>query len=186
MTTRMLADAVAALPQVLEALGWEGWRVVQARALSSRRWVVCELDEAEHEARLRDRLPPAADALLLRCLAHSHPGFLSRPAPVRIQGAIAARRTWVAARNNLGGFVSFGERVALMPTVVARGLPAAVDAACYGFGVVALEEPGRLVHPPEPVPAQERTWVRRLVEEVVYDAVLRQAGQSLPVALGVG
>ncbi|MGW5156955.1 hypothetical protein ACWEPN_15900 [Nonomuraea wenchangensis] len=185
MTMRMLAEAVAVLPQVLEALGWQGRRVVQARALSSRRWVACELNEAEHETRLREGLPPAADAFLLHCVAHRYPDFLSRPAPVHIEGAIAPRRTWAAARNNLGGFVSFGARVALVPTVVARSLPVAVDAVYYGFGVVALEEPDRLVHLPEPVPAQERTWVRRLVEEVIYDAVLRQAGQALPVALGV-
>ncbi|MFB9205026.1 hypothetical protein ACFFV7_27790 [Nonomuraea spiralis] len=186
MTMRMPADAVAVLPQVLEVLGWQGRRVVQARALSNWRWVACELDEAEHETRLREGLPPAADAILLRCVAHRYPDFLSRPAPVRIEGAIAPRRTWAAARNNLGGFVSFGARVALVPAAVARGLPVAVDAVYYGFGVVALEEPDRLVHPPEPVAATERTWMKRLVEEVVYDAVLRQTGQPLPVALRVG
>ncbi|NJP98434.1 hypothetical protein HCN51_54970 [Nonomuraea sp. FMUSA5-5] len=187
MTARMLADAVVVLPQVLEVLGWQGRSVLQTKALSSWRWVACELDEAEHEARLREGLPPAADAFLLRCVAHRYPDFLSRPAPVRIEGAIAPRRTWAAAKNNLGGFVAFGERVALVPTAVARSVPVAVDAAYYGFGVVALEEPYRLVHLPEPVAvAQERTWVRRLVEEVVYDAVLRQAGQPLPIALGVG
>lgn len=175
MVMRLPASDAALLPNVLAALGWEDRLTVHAVALGTRRLVVCELDENEHEARCRDELPPATDPLLLHCLTASRPGFLGRPAPVHIYGTIAIRKTWRSALNHLAGFAPFGAQVAVVPEVVARRLPVALDALYHGFGVIALERPDWLVHSPDLRRDQIRTWIDRLVEEVVYDSVLRQA-----------
>ncbi|MEU7894479.1 hypothetical protein AB0B45_16675 [Nonomuraea sp. NPDC049152] len=61
MTMRFPAGPAAVPPDVLAALGWDGRRLIHARVLSAWRLVVCELNEIEHDARLSDGLPPAAD-----------------------------------------------------------------------------------------------------------------------------
>jgi len=57
--------AVRALP----LLSWDGFGIVEARAWSVRRLVVCTLDSAEHHRRQAEGNLPNADPFLLRCLS---------------------------------------------------------------------------------------------------------------------
>jgi hypothetical protein len=178
-----LADAEVTR-QVLALLGWDGRVVVEARAWSTRRLVACELDQDEHERRVARGLVPVTDPLVLRCAGACDPGFLTARPPVRIAGAIAIRRTWRSAVANVGGFSAFGSRVAVLPPGPAARQDVALEAAVEGLGVIAWEDGGqaRLVHHPAPSPAGARTWVHRLVEEIVYNEVLAaRGGDGQPV-----
>ncbi len=170
-----------ATADVLGVLGWGSEYVVEAATLGAHRLVACALDTTEHQARLGRGQLPTADPFLLGCVAHCDPEFLTRPSPVRIDGAVAVRRRWDAARRNLAGFTAFGPRAAVLPGREARGSRVAVEAVVAGFGVVAVDGDGlRLVHPPDVRPPAHRDWVNRLVEEVIYDAVLAARGATAP------
>jgi hypothetical protein len=176
----MLAQAELA-SQVLPLLGWDGNLVVDARAWSTRRLVVCALDQTEHARRTANGLLPITDPFLLRCVGASNPGFMTARPPVRIAGAIAVRNRWSTAVANLGGFTAFGAVAAVLPARQADRLDVAADAAVAGFGVIAQHEDGRqrLVHYPDLRPrVRTRTWVHRLVEEIVYDALLAATGDE--------
>ncbi|MEV0229320.1 hypothetical protein [Nonomuraea sp. NPDC050786] len=172
MTTQPAPDLRSLAPGVLAALGWQGCQVVTARALSTPRVVLCELDEREHARRQESGLPPTADALLLRCRVAVDPAFLERPSPVRIRGAVAARASWRSARANLAEFGAFGARVAVLPARVARQDAVRAEAIYHGFGLVTVEKPHEVIQSPDTYVSTKRTWVHRLVEEIVYDAVL--------------
>lgn len=174
MTTRPTPTQHGPTPGVLAALGWLACQVVTARALSTPRVVLCELDEHEHARRQGAGLPPTADALLLHCRAHVDPSFLERPSPVRIHGAVAARASWRSARANLAEFGAFGARIAVLPAEVARRDAVRAEAIYHGFGLVTAEEPHEVIQPPDTCVSVTRTWVHRLVEEIVYDALLSQ------------
>jgi hypothetical protein len=158
-------------------LGWSG-RAVDVMVLGTRLTVAATTNPAEHADRLADRLFPMADPLLLKCFAHSDPGFLTRRSPVRIDGAIAVRRRWSSARSTLGTFTAFGSRVAVLPVDEARRTNVAAEAIVGGCGIIAELGDGGLeiVQHPDPRTPQSHSWIHRLVEEVVYDAVL--AGSS--------
>ncbi|MET7334217.1 hypothetical protein [Nonomuraea sp. NPDC005650] len=174
MTTPSAPGSHSLAPGVLAALGWQGCQVVTARALSRPRLVLCELDEHEHARRQEAGLPPTADALLLHCRTHVDPSFLERPSPVRIRGAVAARASWRSARANLAEFGAFGARVAVLPARVACRDAVRAEAIYHGFGLVMAEKPHEVIQPPDTFVSTERTWVHRLVEEIVYDAMLAQ------------
>ncbi|WP_155358888.1 hypothetical protein [Acrocarpospora macrocephala] len=148
--------------------------MVMVRALSTPRMVVCELDDSEHARRQDAGLLPTADALLLHCRAHVEPSFLKRPSPIRIRGAVAARASWQSARANLAEFAAFGARVAVLPARIAHRDGVRAEAIYHGFGLVTAEQPHEVIQPPDTRVGAGRTWVHRLVEEVVYDAVLSQ------------
>ncbi|MBO3751932.1 hypothetical protein J5X84_38180 [Streptosporangiaceae bacterium NEAU-GS5] len=154
------------------------------RALSALRVVVCELDESEHAERQKARLLPTADALLLHCRAHVDPSFLTRPSPVRIHGAVAARASWPPARENLAGFTAFGARVAVLPEGIASGDAVRAEAIYHGFGLVAAEPPHQLIQGPDPDIGGKRTWVHRLVEEIVYDAMVTRGAAEGQISGG--
>lgn len=158
--------------QVLPLLGWSG-QVVKARAWSASRLVVCTLDQEEHERRAAAGIPPVTDPLALRCVGAGDPRFLAR-SPVKIAGAVAVRSRWRSATLNLGGFTAFGSVAAVLPPGQAGRLDVAVEASVEGYGVVAWDGHGeaQLVHHPADPPAIARTWVHRLVEEIVYNQVL--------------
>jgi len=166
--------AVRALP----LLGWDGFGIVEVRAWSARRLVVCALDPAGHRRRQAEGMLPAVDPFLLRCLVDQDPRFVLAPPPVRIAGAIAVRRTWKAAMANLAGFAAFGALAAVLPAGAADRLEVAAEAPVQGVGVIASDAAGtvRLVHRAGPHVTEARTWVHRLVEEIVYDALLAPAG----------
>jgi hypothetical protein len=158
-------------------LNWSGL-LVDVTVLGTRLTIAAETDQAEHADRLAGRLFPVADPLLMKCVAHSDPAFLARRSPVRIDGAIAVRRRWSSARSTLGTFTAFGGRVAVLPVDEARRTNVAVEAIVGGCGIIAERSDGDLEivqHPGARTP-QSRSWVHRLVEEIVYDAVL--AGSS--------
>ena len=160
--------------RALSVLGWDGFSLVEARAWSTRRLIVCALDPAEHRHRQAEKLLPVADPLLLRCVAAEDPGFMLARPPVRIAGAIAVRRTWKSAITNLAGFAAFGSLAAVLPSASADRIDVATEAPIQGVGVVAAEQNGtvRLVHHVSAHTIAKRTWVHRLIEEIVYDALL--------------
>jgi hypothetical protein len=173
---------------LLPVLGWTGHMVIEARAWSARRLVVCRLNESEHQKREAEGRPPVADPLLLRCVAAEDPGFMHAPSPVEIAGAIAVRKKWPSAVTNLGGFSAFGALAAVLPPAEADRLDVAAGALVEGIGVVACDGDGqvRLVHHPGSAPRTgTRTWVHRLIEEIVYDALLRAGGPGGAVGLPV-
>ncbi|MET8140831.1 hypothetical protein ABZU32_11030 [Sphaerisporangium sp. NPDC005288] len=44
----------------------------------------------------------------------------------------------------------------------------------HGFGLITVEQPHEVIQAPHSYVDAERTWVHRLVEELVYDALLSQ------------
>jgi hypothetical protein len=161
------------ISEACELLGWSG-RAVDVTVLGTQLTVVGAVDEAERANRLADKIFPAADPLLLKCVAHGDPDFLTRSSPVKVDGVVAIRQRWSSARSTLGIFTAFGSRVAVLPTVEARRTSVAVEAIVGGCGVIAKPEYGNLevVQRPDPQSPQIRTWIHRLVEEVLYDAFL--------------
>lgn len=164
--------------RALPLLGWDGFGIVEARAWSARRLVVCSLDPAEHRRREAEGMLPAVDPILLRCLVAQDPRFMVAPPPVRIAGTIAVRRTWKAAMANLAGFAAFGALAAVLPSEAAGRLDVAAEAPVHGVGVIATDVDGtvRLVHRVGSYTAEARTWVHRLIEEILYDALLTATG----------
>lgn len=171
MTSRPASRTRSLPADALAGLGWQGCQVVTVRALATSRVLVCE---PEHARRQEAGLLPVADALLLRCRVHVDPSFLTRPSPVRICGAVAVRAWWKLARANLASFAAFGARIAVLPAKVARQDAVRADAIYYGFGLAAAEHPQEMIQAPDTSARGKRTWVHRLVEELVYDAVLSQ------------
>jgi len=179
-------------------LGWHG-RLIEVKVLDLRVHVVGELDVAEHNRRVAESRPPVVDPLLLRCLLAENPEFAARPAPVRVAGALAAAQRWQSALRPLGGFVAFGPRAAVVPAAQACSSRLAMVALVHGFGVIAHDpapfhaatadltfdeevqhEQRRtcrlaIVHHPDLQRPTHRTWVHRLVEEVVYGAFMQSA-----------
>jgi hypothetical protein len=161
--------------QILPLLGWDGKTLVAARAWSATRMVACSLNETEHQRRSAGGPLPVADPVMLRCALSSDAGFRDAPRPVTIAGAIAVRRTWEGATANLGGFSGFGALVAVLPPKEAMRPNVELEAAVEGYGVVAWDgrERAWLIHYPDTRPGTGgRTWVHRLVDEIVYDALL--------------
>jgi hypothetical protein len=144
--------------QALPLLGWDGLGIVEARAWSTRRLVVCALDPAEHRRRQAEGMLPAADPFLLRCLAAQDPRFVLAPPPVRIVGAVAVRKTWKAAIANLAGFAAFGALAAVLPAGAADRLDVAAEAPVHGIGVIAADAAetvrrrGGTIRPPQVSP----------------------------------
>lgn len=137
--------------------------------------VACTLNEAEHQRRSAVGLLPIADPIMLRCVLASDAGFRDAPQPVTIVGAIAARRTWDGATANLGGFSGFGALVAVLPPEEAGRPRVEIEAAVEGYGVVAWDGQDQvwLVHHPDTRPRTAgRTWVHRLVEEILYNSLI--------------
>jgi hypothetical protein len=60
----------------------------------------------------------------------------------------------------------------------------AAEAPVHGVGVIAADAAGaiQLVHPVGPHSAAVRTWVHRLIEEIVYDALLARADWPDPAS----
>jgi hypothetical protein len=171
--------------RVLPMLGWDGQAAVEARAWSTTRLVICSLDEAEHQRRSDAGHLPVTDPLMLRCSLSSDSGFRDAPSPVTITGAIAARRTWQGATANLGGFSAFGSRVAVLPPEEAVRPDVGLEAAVEGYGIIALDGEHRVwvVHHPDTRPHKRiRTWVHRLVEEIIYNALLTACDDERPTA----
>jgi hypothetical protein len=161
--------------RVLPMLGWDGQTAVEARAWSTTRIVVCSLDEAGHQRRSGAGHLPVTDPLMLRCALSADSGFRDARPPVTISGAIAVRRTWQGATANLGGFSAFGSRVAVLPPEEAVRPDVGLEAALEGYGIIALdgEHQAWIVHHPDTRPRTgARTWVHRLVEEIIYSALL--------------
>lgn len=161
------------LREALAMVGWGNYDLVDAEVLGTRQLVACTLDESEHHARVADGRPPVVDPFLFRCVAHEDPAFVTRRSPVHVAGAVAVRRCWTSARRNLGGFRAFGARVAVLPPREARRPGVATEAIVTGFGVLARDaDQSRLVHHPDVRAVSDRTWVHRLVEEALYDALV--------------
>jgi hypothetical protein len=172
--------------RALPVLGWDGFSLVEARAWSTRRLIACALDPVEHRRRQAEKLLPVADPLLLRCVAAEDPEFMLAPPPVQIAGAIAVRRTWKGAIANLAGFAAFGSLAAVLPSASAERTDVATEAPVQGVGVVAAEQSGtvRLVCHASVHTMAKRTWVHRLIEEIVYDAMLNSLSRA-EAAIGV-
>ena len=170
----------------IQALGWDDGLAVELELLGARLVVSAIPVHDEIERRRAERLPPIPDPWLLRCHADLDPGFLSRPAPVRFLGALACRKTWLAARNAACTFTAFGPRAVVLPPRACR--PAVLtEAAVTGIGIVQWEGAVSFVlASPGPPPCGPRTHVHRLVEEIVWDALghrLRAMGPPDAVAV---
>ena len=169
----------------LPMLGWAGQTAVEARAWSTTRIVVCSLDTAGHLRRSGAGHLPITDPLLLRCALSADSGFRHARPPVRIFGAIAVRRTWQGATANLGGFSAFGSRVAVLPQEEAVRPDVGLEAALEGYGVIALDVEQRawvVHHPGKRQRTGAGTWVHRLVEEIIYSALLASVDCERPTA----
>jgi hypothetical protein len=172
-------DPEAGLAQAVAALGWRAECLLDVEVLGARLVVAATPDRAELAARDADRLGPLADPWLFRVRADDDPELLTRPAPVRIAGALAVRRSWPAARAAAGTFTAFGPRAVLLPRrAVTRA--ALTEAAVIGIGVLTADDATLLLPagPPPPVP---RSHVHRLVEELVYASYLERPEASEPL-----
>jgi hypothetical protein len=170
---------IAMASEVGALLGWSGWPTQACVLGTPPLTVFMALDEREHQRRVIDGLSPVADPIMLRCVANQNPGFMTRPAPIRVDGAVVSRRRWTSARSALGGFVAFGPGLALLPASEACRLSVATNAIFAGFGVAAEQASGvEIVHQPDTRPVARRTWVHRLVEEILYSAFLDKQSQA--------
>lgn len=163
----------ATLRSAVNVLGWGGSIRVELDLFGSRLLVAATPVDDEIAHRVSERLPPIVDPWLFRCHADLDTGFLSRPAPVRILGAVAVRQRWPAARRAACTFTAFGPRVAALPPRACRP-PVLTEAAVTGIGVISVDgdTATALVLPGRP-PVAKRTHVHRLVEETVWDAISR-------------
>ncbi|GAA1526479.1 hypothetical protein GCM10009678_04930 [Actinomadura kijaniata] len=191
----MLMEHAAAL------LGWAA-SPVEVDVLGCRLWVAARLTEAGQH-RLRNGQAAVTDPMTLRFVLATDTDFAAASAPVQIDGALSARRTWHGALTPLGGFVAFGPRVAIVPPAQARSSHLTMLALVEGFGVIAhypavdplaspiprpcgghgWSEDGsggdlQLVHPPDRRATGRGTWVHRLVEEHLFQAVLDARSSS--------
>ncbi|MQY07248.1 hypothetical protein [Actinomadura macrotermitis] len=187
-TTQSLMEHAAAL------LGWPGI-LAEVDLLGCHLWVAARLTEAG-QSRLQGEQRPVTDPLSLRFALATDTAFAKASAPVQIDGALSARRTWRGALAPLGGFVAFGARMAIVPPSQARSSHLQMLALVEGFGVIAHhpqpDPPAsqthdgqgngwtrdgsggwlQLVHPPDQRPTGRATWVHRLVEEQIFQALL--------------
>src|ERR1017187_8276927 len=170
---------------VVDLLGWHEGVAVEMDLLGSRLLVIAVPDGDEIARRVSERLPPIVDPWVLRCQADLHPGFLLRPSPVRILGAVAFRQGWLAARNAACTFTAFGPRAVALPPRACR--PAVLtEAAVTGTGVLRVDgnTAAVLALPGQP-PTVERTHVHRLVEETIWDAIVQDAKKALVSSVAV-
>jgi hypothetical protein len=171
LTGHELTDIACAL------LGWTRAVPIELEVLGVRLVVAARPQPDEIAVRLAAGPAPAADPWQLRLLLDDDPGFLTRPAPVRLAGAIAVRHAWRPARTAAGVFTAFGPRAVLLPE--RRCTPRVLlEADLAGIGVLAAR-PGcrteRLVAA-APAPEVPRSHVHRLVEECVFHALLGLPG----------
>jgi hypothetical protein len=163
---------------VIKELGWHDGQAVGLTLLGAKLTVCVVPVREEIERRSAEQLPPMVDPWLFRCHADMDPGFLSRPAPVRLLGALALRKTWASARGAASTFTAFGPRAVVLPPQAC--LPTVLtEATVTGMGVVRWD--GRsavLLATPRQPPTAPRTHVHRLVEEIVWDAVSREKEQA--------
>ena len=170
----------------IEALGWDDGLIVELELLGASLAVSAIPVHDEIERRRAERLPPVPDPWLLRCRVDLDPGFLSRPAPVRLLGALTWRKTWLAARNAACTFTAFGPRAVVLPPRACR--PAVLtEAAVTGIGIVQWDgAASSVLAPPGQPPCGPRTHVHRLVEEIVWDALgHRMSATGRPDAIAV-
>ena len=166
----------------MTALGWAPAVRVELVLFGARLLVGADPDPDEIARRRDEGLAPVADAWQLRLRLDDDPGFGTRPAPVRLIGAIADRPSWPAARAAAGLFTAFASRAVLVP---APACPAAAltEAAVTGIGVVVHDAHGVRCLAAAAGPVRvHRSHVHRLVEELVWAAVTRLRGSDpLPV-----
>lgn len=158
----------------IRTLGWEAGLAVELDVLGARLVVCATLVGEEIERRTAEQLGPVADPWLFRCHADLDQGFLSRPSPVEILGALVSRKGWTSAREAVCTFTAFGPRVAVLPPKACR--PAVLtEALVTGIGIVRWDGfSAALLAAPGPSPVGHRTHVHRLVEETVWDALQRK------------
>jgi hypothetical protein len=163
----------ATLRSAVDMLGWGGSILVELDLFGSRLLVAAAPVDDEIARRVSEHLSPVVDPWLFRCRADLDTAFLSRPSPVRILGAMAARQRWPAARKAASMFTAFGPRVAALPPQACRA-SALTEAAVTGIGVLSMDgdTATALALPGRPTVAK-RTHVHRLVEETVWDAISR-------------
>jgi hypothetical protein len=155
----------------MTALGWAPAVRVEVALFGARMLIGADPDLAEITRRQHEDLPPAADAWRLRSRLDDDPSFGSRPPPVRLVGAIAARSSWAAARSVAGLFTAFAPRAVLVPALACPA-GALIEAAVTGMGVVVYDEGGvRLLAAAAGPVRVRRSHVHRLVEERVWSAV---------------
>lgn len=168
----------ANLRSAVDVLGWDDGISVELDLLGSRLLVAAAPVDEEIARRLSERLPPVVDPWLFRCRADLDAWFLSRPSPVRILGAVAARQDWVTARRAACTFTAFGPRVAALPLQACR-TSVLTEAAVTGIGVLCVDgDTATALAPPGRPPVVKRTHVHRLVEETVWDAISRSPGYA--------
>lgn len=175
MTHRVLVTSCHPdVDRYVSAVGWDGAQVVDVEVLGTA-LVVAAIPVAEEVARRRaDGIPPVADPWLLRCWGDRDESLISRPSPVRLVGALAIRRQWRTARSAASIFTAFGPRVAAVPADQC-GAAALIEAAVTGLGIVVSDgaEISVVASPASPDDRGERTFVHRVVEEAVWDALCR-------------
>jgi hypothetical protein len=155
----------------IRAVGWDVGLAVELELFGVRLIVCAVLVRDEIARRNAEQLGPVTDPWLLRCHADLDQGFLSRPTPVEIVGALASRRGWAAAREAACTFTAFGPRVAVLPPKACR--PAVLmEALVTGIGIVCWDGcTASVLAAPGSPPTGLRTHVHRLVEEIVWDAL---------------
>jgi hypothetical protein len=179
-----LADPVVARSRLaaaaISSLGWCPGTPVDVELFGTHLVVAVEPDPTEIARRRDEGLTPLADAWQFRLRVTADPGFLTRPAPVRLIGAIAARASWPSARSATGLFTAFGAGAALIPAQACTPV-ALAEAAVTGVGVVVRDGSGVRVLAAARVGAGGcRSHVHRLVEEIVWNA-FGGLGSPLPV-----
>jgi hypothetical protein len=175
-----MSEARSALWAAAELLGWEGAVLPGLELLGERVCVVASIDEREHQRRRSDGVGALSDPWLLEL--EEGPSRSAdarwRPAPVRLAGVLAPRRTWRPALTAASGFAGFCARAVVLPAREAARQRLLLEAAVCEVGVVARQGDGLSLvrHPaPGPVPAARRGLVHRLVEETVYERLVAGA-----------
>jgi hypothetical protein len=167
----------------VDVLGWRPGNLLELDLLGSRLTVLYRPDDDEICRREREGLGPHADAWILRCRLDLDPGFLVRPAPVELLGAVAVRARWSAACTGVAVFTAFGPRAVVLPRQ-ACSASVLTEAAVLGVGVVAWQE-GEVscLAPAGHQPPFRRSHVHRLGEETVWDHARRPSSNEGRLAL---
>jgi len=91
--------------------------------------------------------------------------------PVSLRGAILARKTWTAAKDQISIFAAFGQQAVVLPKLVAGSDRVWLEAVTSGIGIVGIDHgDATVIHPPDVRSQIARTWIHRLVEEQVLAA----------------
>jgi hypothetical protein len=158
----------------LDALAWPADSLLDVEILGARLAVAFSFNATEIARREAEQLWPQSDPRVLRCVIDLDPGFATRPSPVRLVGALAARRTWRTASEAATVFTAFGPRAAVLPPEQCTRTPL-LEASVLGVGVVSWDgTQARCLVPVGARPAARRTFVHRLVEETVWAAARDQ------------